>query len=98
MPTPPTTDQQFTSGGGCPVAVPFCAASAGGATITPTTVVSMGNVTANGGAELHLNAGIYEINSISLNGGSTLVIDSGPVIFRVKGAGGAVAASPRRSA
>jgi hypothetical protein len=90
VPTPPTVSHSFTSGSGCPAGVLHCAASAGGATFTPptpTTVVSMGNVTANGGATIHLNAGIYEINSISLNGNSNLVIDSGPVIFRVEGAG-----------
>jgi hypothetical protein len=90
-PTPPTTNTMFNSGG-CPAAnsPPFCAASAGGSTITPptpTTVVSMGNVSAGGSAVIHLNAGIYELNSITLTGNATIVVDSGPVIFRVEGQG-----------
>ena len=47
----------------------------------------LGNVKMTGGCTLHLNAGIYDINSISLAGNSTLIIDSGPVIFNVVGTG-----------
>ena len=94
-PTPPTqphllTSEAFQQNGGCPAGVPYCTVSTNGATITPpsaSTVVTLGNVSTNGGAVLHLNAGIYNINSIITNGNSTLVIDSGPVIFNVAGEG-----------
>jgi hypothetical protein len=89
-PLPPTTTTDFKKNTGCPAGVSFCTPSANGATFTPPTpssVVTMGNVSANGGAILHLNAGIYVVNSLSFNGGSTIVVDSGPVIFRVAGVG-----------
>jgi hypothetical protein len=87
---PPTTDTDFKKNTGCPAGVSYCTVSADGATFTPPTpssVVTMGNVHANGGAILHLNAGIYVVNSLALNGGSTIVIDSGPVVFKVAGVG-----------
>jgi Tfp pilus assembly protein PilX len=88
-PMPPTTDVDLKKVGGCPAdAGPYCAASADGVTFTPatpTTVVSMGNVNLNAGAVIRLNAGIYEWNSIKANGNAELVIDSGPVIFRIAG-------------
>ena len=91
VPTPPTSTQTFTQNSGCPAAAPYCTPDAGtGATITPLTaetVVSLGNMIVEGGAELHLGAGIYEINSLSLAGNATLIIDSGPVIFRIEGDG-----------
>jgi hypothetical protein len=48
---------------------------------------SYGNLKLTGGATLHLSAGTYDINSISLSGNSTVVIDSGPVILNVAGQG-----------
>jgi hypothetical protein len=88
-PPPSTSDITFNSGG-CPSGAPFCAASAGGSTITPTpagSVVSMGNVSLNGNAVVHLHAGIYEVNSLKLLGNSKIIIDSGPVIIKVAGEG-----------
>ena len=49
--------------------------------------VSMGDVSFNAGTTVHLNAGIYEINSLTLRGGAQIVIDSGPVIIKVAGQG-----------
>ena len=88
-PPPPTSSVAFNTGG-CPSGVAFCTPSAGGSTITPpspNTVVSMGNVTLNGNAIVHLRAGIYEINSLKLAGNSTIVVDSGPVIINIAGNG-----------
>ena len=88
MPKPPLVNHDFTQGGGCPAGATFCAASPNGATITPTTpdtVVSLGNVSVGALAELHLNAGIYQVNSFDLAGNADLIIDSGPVIFQVEG-------------
>ena len=47
----------------------------------------MGDISLNGGATVHLNAGIYEINSLTLNGNAHIIIDSGPVIIKVAGQG-----------
>ena len=90
-PLPPTTNQSIQANSGCPAGVSFCTPNPGaGITITPptpTTVVTLGNVKATGGAIMHLSAGIYVVNSLSLAGGSTIVVDSGPVIFKVAGVG-----------
>jgi hypothetical protein len=93
---PPTTAVNFNAGG-CPAAgAPYCAPSAGGSTITPTvtnppgqTVVQMGDVQLTGAAVVHLHAGIYEVNTLKLAGSSKIIIDSGPVIIKVKGQGDA---------
>jgi hypothetical protein len=88
-PNPPTTNITFGSGG-CPAGAPYCTPSAGGSTIfppTPNTVVSLGNVTMNGAAIVHLRAGIYEVNSLKLAGNAKIVVDTGPVIIKVKGQG-----------
>jgi hypothetical protein len=70
----------------------FCAPSTDGATITPTvttpagqTEVYMGNVTLTAGSVLHLHAGIYDVNSFTMEGTSQIVIDDGPVILNVAG-------------
>ncbi len=47
----------------------------------------MGNVNLNGAAVVHLKAGIYEVNSLTLNGNSKIIVDTGPVIIKVKGQG-----------
>lgn len=44
-----------------------------------------GNINVNASGTLHLSAGEYDINSISLAGGGTLVVDSGPVVLNVAG-------------
>jgi hypothetical protein len=96
-PNPPMTSTTFNSGG-CPATNPplYCAPSPGGSTISPTvtnppgqTVVQMGNVQLTGAAVVHLNAGIYEVNTLKLAGSSRIIIDSGPVIIKVKGQGDA---------
>ena len=87
-PLPPTNNVAF--GSGCPGGILYCTASAGGATLTPpgsSSVVQLGNVNMGSFDILHLNAGIYEINSISMTSHSQLVVDSGPVIIKVAGTG-----------
>jgi hypothetical protein len=90
--TPPTTNITFNSGG-CPSGppwAPFCTTSAGGSTISPptaSTVIQMGNVNLNGSAVVHMKAGIYELNSLTLNGNSKIIVDTGPVIIKIKGQG-----------
>lgn len=48
---------------------------------------SYGNIKMTAGSTLHLTAGTYNLNSISLVGNSTVLIDSGPVILNVVGTG-----------
>ena len=90
-PLPPTTATDFKKTTGCPAGYgSVCANSANGATFTPasaSSVVTMGNVAVNAGAVLHLNAGIYVLNSLTMNGNSTIVVDSGPVVVQVAGVG-----------
>jgi hypothetical protein len=94
-PLPPTTaDNVKKNGAQCPAGAPVgsCTVQNGqGLTIHPataTTVVTLGDVNVNANATLHLSAGVYVVNSITLNGGANLVIDgNGPVIFKVEGAG-----------
>ncbi|CAN5637494.1 hypothetical protein BH24ACI4_BH24ACI4_30680 [soil metagenome] len=88
-PLPPLTSTTFNNAG-CPSSNPptHCTGTADGARITPptpSTVISMGNVSVQGSRELRLNAGIYEINSLSLSGNGTIVVESGPVIFKIAG-------------
>ena len=87
VPTAGATDYHFTSSSGC-TGAPFCAMISGKPTIVPptsSTVIPMRDVDLNGSSELHLRAGIYEVNSLTLNGGAKIVVDSGPVIIKVKG-------------
>jgi len=91
-PLPPTTDMSFSKNGGCPAgAGAYCSASTDGATFTPpsaSTVVTLGNVSATAQAVLHLSAGIYVVNSLSLASQVEIVLDGpGPVIFQVAGVG-----------
>lgn len=89
-PAPPTTAMNF--GSGCPSGgALYCAATADGARYSPPgpfSVVQLGNVTVGNGQTLRLNAGIYEVNSIDVKG--DVVVESGPVILRVAGAGTSV--------
>jgi hypothetical protein len=87
FPPPPTTNVQF-NGGACPAGAGAYCSGTGPYTITPpgpSSVVQMGDVTLSGASVVHLNAGIYEINSLTLAGNSKIVVDSGPVIIKVAG-------------
>jgi Tfp pilus assembly protein PilX len=89
-PLPPTTAYDFKKSTGCPAGTSYCTASANGATFTPpssSTIVTLGDVNINAQAVLHLNAGHYVVNSFSMNGNSTIVVDSGPVVIDVAGVG-----------
>lgn len=90
-PMPPTTNVGFTQNAGCPSGFGVaCAASTNGATLDPGVVggtLVMGNVTTNGNSVMHLRAGTYIVNSLVMNGNSKIVVDTGPVIFKVAGVG-----------
>ena len=53
----------------------------------PITPCTYPNITINAGAVVHLTAGTYNINSIKFNGNASIVVDSGPVILNIAGAG-----------
>ena len=92
-PAPGTANQSLSKNGGCPAGVASCAVltNAGGQNIgvrlSPAAGVvhSMGNVTLGAGAEIRLNAGTYEWNSVTMNGNVNLIIESGPVVMRFAG-------------
>jgi hypothetical protein len=89
-PLPPTTNMQIHSTSDCATAGlgAGCSGTGGNITLTPGgTAMSIGNLTVNAGAALHLNAGTYNINSLLLTGGADIFIDSGPVIMNVVGTG-----------
>jgi hypothetical protein len=57
------------------------------ATTPPSCSMNLGDVTLNGGANLHLSAGTYNINSITETGNTAVILDSTPVILNVTGTG-----------
>ena len=88
VPAPPLTDYDLKKTGGCPAGSPVECTNAGDViTFTPVglTPVQLGNVVMNAQAEVHLKAGIYEVNSLQIAGNAVVSIDSGPVVFRIAG-------------
>jgi hypothetical protein len=70
-PVPPTTAMNFKSSGGCPTRAPAeCSAVGSIIPLTPsgTTPITMGNLSVSAGAEVHLKAGIYQVNTLDING------------------------------
>jgi hypothetical protein len=96
-PAPPTTPNTIDDPSTCASAgiLSLCTGSAGNLTITPTagTAVTLGDLSITNMATLHLKAGTYNINSLTMSGG-TLYVDSGPVILNVVGASRTAAAPP----
>jgi Tfp pilus assembly protein PilX len=88
-PLPGTGATSFGRNTGCPVGVVPCVPSANGATITPigNVPVMMENVSVGSQAVIRLNAGTYHINSFTMNANAQIIIDSGPVIFKIAGQG-----------
>jgi hypothetical protein len=81
-PAPPTTTQNIS--GSCGT-VSGCS-SAGGSKSVNLAPGGYGNLSASGGTTLHLSAGTYNFNSLTLSGNSILYVDSGPVIINLAGA------------
>jgi Tfp pilus assembly protein PilX len=90
-PLPPTTSFNIDASTTCAssgMPAGHCSGSSGNFTFTPNgSALSLGNMTVTAGSTLHLAAGTYNLNSVTLVGGSTLVIDSGPAILNVVGTG-----------
>lgn len=85
-PAPPTTNQSLS--GNCGGLSGCTDVSGNNVAVVPGTY---GNLTVSGGTSIHLSAGTYNLNSLVLNGGSPLVVDSGPVTINVAGSGTASA-------
>ncbi|HEV2835276.1 MAG TPA: pilus assembly PilX N-terminal domain-containing protein [Pyrinomonadaceae bacterium] len=89
-PTPTTTIQSINSscstisGCSCYPLGGFLCAVAGPYQLAPGTY---GNLTLSGGKILHLSAGTYRINSITVSGNAPIIIDSGPVILNIAAQG-----------
>jgi hypothetical protein len=85
-PMPPTTTTSINKNSTCAqLNITGCAAgNPSGVVIPPGTY---GNINMTSQGIIHLTAGVYTINSISLSGGSGIVVDSAPVVFNVGGAG-----------
>jgi len=81
--TPPTTPQGTTGTCG---AIGGCTALAGTRNLK-FDPGNYGNLSVSGATTIHLSAGTYNINSLSVATASRLVIDSGPVILNVAGTG-----------
>jgi Tfp pilus assembly protein PilX len=90
-PLPATGNQNITGATTCGSAgfpAGTCSGPAGALVLTPTTgPVYAPDLKLTAGAVLHLKAGTYNFNSISLQGNSQLIIDSGPVVMNVVGTG-----------
>ena len=81
-PVPPKTPMPISGNCG---AVPGC-------TVLATKQVALapgqyGDLLASASTTVHLRAGTYNVNNLVLSGGSSIIVDSGPVIINVEGAG-----------
>ncbi len=90
-PTPPTTSIDFTKNSGC-AGASSCAyttvSSKDIATLTGGTQAAplvLGDVQVSTSGTLHLTAGYYNFNSISVGSQSSIVVDSGPIIVNIAG-------------
>jgi hypothetical protein len=82
-PAPPTTTQNTSGSCG---GISGCTALAGPKNLA-FAPGQYGNLAISAGTTIHLSQGVYNINSISLAGGSALIVDSGPVVLDIDGAG-----------
>jgi hypothetical protein len=88
-PLPPTGNQSLSSTcAAAGIAAANCSGPSGNLVLNPAGGhLLLGDVRLAAGATLHLQAGVYDINSIALAGNSNVVLDSGPVILNVVGTG-----------
>src|SRR5215470_3053065 len=77
-PMPPTTNTNLNNAASC-ASLSGCSTSPLGgyqlASGTTSNPALYGNLTINSGATIHLEPGVYNINSLTLNGNATVVID-----------------------
>lgn len=90
--TPPTTNNSLD--GACPVMTGVCTVSGSAMSITPAdnVPVVLGNVSVGSNTQLTLKAGTYIFNSLSIGGGSRIIVDpsSGGAVNIVLAGGGTV--------
>jgi len=88
-PAPPTGNIVISSSATCATLAltsGACADSNGHFTLNPQgSPMSLADVKVTAGSTLTLEAGTYNMNSITLTGNSTLIIGSGPVILNIGG-------------
>jgi hypothetical protein len=82
-PLPPTTTLSVTQSTSCG-SIPGCTGTPGNLTLPPGTY---GNLNLSGQAVVHLTAGTYTMNAMSMSGNSEVIVDSGPVIINLAGQG-----------
>ena len=85
IPAPPTTSQVTT--GSCGAITGCTQLATHNMALSPS--YQYGNLNIGGGpsVNVHLSAGTYNINSLTMIGGSSLTIDSGPVILNIAASG-----------
>jgi hypothetical protein len=81
-PAPPTTNQNISGSCG---SISGCTNQSGNRTVT-LAPGQYGNLNMSGGTTAHFGKGTYNVNSLTLSGGSILYVDSGPVIVNLAGA------------
>ncbi len=88
IPAPGTLD--LASNGNCPALV-GCTKSGNIITLDPSAsggTMALRDITMNANKDLHLKAGIYNINTLKQVGNTALILDTTPVIINVTGNGG----------
>jgi len=86
-PTPPTTSISFTKNSGC-AGAGSCSSSGPDITLTGGTAAAplvLGDVSVSTQGVLHLTAGYYNFNSITVGSQSSIVVDSGPIVLNIAG-------------
>jgi Tfp pilus assembly protein PilX len=89
-PMPPTTNVNLgqTDCASMGLTAPTCTGGPGNMTIDAQgNTMLFGNVSVSAGDIVHLKAGVYNLNSITLGGGAQIIVDTGPVVLNVAGAG-----------
>lgn len=91
-PTPnPSQNIGVTDVSGCPASVAGCTKLANNhkslAPGTPAAPAAYGNVTLTDTARIHLQAGAYNFNSLSIDNASQIILDSVPVVINIVGTG-----------
>lgn len=81
---------KVTDKSGCPSGVKGCAkGSSGQLTFSSGSAIepaAYGDIQLTSGASLHLQAGVYNINSLKVDNASQIIVDSGPVTINIVGA------------
>jgi hypothetical protein len=90
-PLPPVTGVTINNAATCAsigLLAAQCAGAANVFTFTPGgSPISLGNISMTGGTTVHLAAGVYNLNSLTMSGGSYLIVDSGPIVLNIVGTG-----------